>query len=259
MSGFRRGMIANATASDPMLKVPLTFTAEEAGATVTLNVYGSVTIPAMHYRMGKSGLWLPYTAGTVIDLPNIGDSVQFWNNAETLSAWTNDYAGFSLPKKVAASGNIQSMLNWRTDCPFRCFNQLFLGVKLTSLPLMPAKIIGGSSYYNMYGNYSKIYQTKLILDFPLSTESFLHMFQFATGFEAVELRGERTETVNMRAMFRGCTTLKEITVHFTSWVGESSDWVLDVSSGGTFYKPSALPEEYGTARIPEGWTVVNID
>jgi hypothetical protein len=67
-------------------------------------------------------------------------------------------------------------------------------------------------------------------------------------------------------MFRYCSTLEEVTVHFTDW-GTSYDstfngWLSGVSPTGTFYKPSALPEEIGEAhesRIPTGWTVVNID
>jgi hypothetical protein len=63
-------------------------------------------------------------------------------------------------------------------------------------------------------------------------------------------------------MFKGCTNLKEIIVHFTAYRVDANhlalfEWVKGVSSTGTFYKPSALPEQYGTDRIPEGWSVVN--
>lgn len=59
-------------------------------------------------------------------------------------------------------------------------------------------------------------------------------------------------------MFKGCSKLNEIHVKFTTW-SNSGGWVNGVSSSGTFYKPSALPETYGTNYIPTGWTVVNID
>lgn len=66
-------------------------------------------------------------------------------------------------------------------------------------------------------------------------------------------------------MFNVCSMLSSIEVRFTSWDRNNESptgcqtWVNSVNASGTFYKPSALPEEYGVDRIPEGWTVVNID
>ena len=61
------------------------------------------------------------------------------------------------------------------------------------------------------------------------------------------------------SMFQDCTGLALIKVHFTAWGSQTSSWVSNVASAGTFYKPTALPEEYGTSKIPTGWAVVNID
>ena len=62
-----------------------------------------------------------------------------------------------------------------------------------------------------------------------------------------------------RSMFQGCTHLSLIKVHFTAWGAQTNNWVNNVLPTGTFYKPSALPEEFSTNKIPTGWTVVNID
>ena len=61
------------------------------------------------------------------------------------------------------------------------------------------------------------------------------------------------------SMFKGCTHLALIKVNFTAWGTQTNTWVSNVASTGTFYKPTALTEEYGTSKIPTGWTVVNID
>lgn len=221
MSGFRRGMIANATASDPMLKVPLTFTAEEAGATIQIvgDASGNLpdSFPGLYYRMGTSGDWQPYdevmTPG--ITLTDIGDSCQFWNSndywfQDLETEFGGEYAVFYLMKKIAASGNIMSLLNWREDVPGGSFYTLFAqgGCTLTKAPLLPATELGIACYFGMF-EYNQY--------------------------------------------------LTEIRVHFTSWSDATDWWVYRVASTGTFYKPSALPEEYGESRIPEGWTVVNID
>lgn len=232
--GFRRGLIANA-ALDP-LKMPLTLTAQEAGATVTLNVRGTLTIPGMHYRMGTSGLWLPYTAGAVLTLANVGDSVQFWNSEETLSANLDDNANFVTPKKVAASGNIQSLLNWREDCPSYAFAWLFSGCKLIKMPILPAKTISKGTYCYTFHNNNYLTETTLICA--------------EKGLAAS----------SMESMLRYCSRLSVIrTLTPTLGVNNSFNWVQGVASAGTFYKTSALPENYGAHYIPEGWTVVNID
>jgi hypothetical protein len=61
-------------------------------------------------------------------------------------------------------------------------------------------------------------------------------------------------------MFYGCTKLSSIEVSFTSWtqvVNQTAAWVAGIASSGTFTKPTALAEEYGTDRIPTGWTVID--
>ncbi len=234
MSGFRRGLMANAL--DP-LKVPLTFTAAEAGATVALTATGSPTVSGLHYRMGKSGVWMPYTAGTVIALPNIGDSVQFWNSENTLSTNATNRVQAVITGKTAASGNIQSMLNWNETLLgiWSVYNHMFMdNTDLVSAPLLPATAVYGYCYTNMF---------------------------ITTGItKAPELPATTLASYCYYRMLNQCTNLKEIRVHFTSWHENATDqWVGGVPAGGTFYKPSALPEEYGVNRIPEGWTVVNID
>ena len=235
MSGFRRGLMANA-AIDP-LKVPLTFTAAEAGATVAITATGSATVSGLHYRMGKSGLWLPYTAGTVIALPNIGDSVQFWNSENALSTNANNRVQAVITGKTAASGNMQSMLNWNETLRgiWSVYNHMFYqNLDLVAAPLLPATEVCGYCYTNMFST---------------------------TGItKAPELLATTLASYCYYRMFTACTNLKEIRVHFTEWHEDATlQWVSGVPAGGIFYKPSALPEEYGISRIPEGWTVVNID
>ena len=58
--------------------LPLTLTAQQANSTVKLTATGSPTVSGLHYRLGKSGLWIPYTIGYTITLAHIGDCVQFW-------------------------------------------------------------------------------------------------------------------------------------------------------------------------------------
>jgi hypothetical protein len=224
----------------------------------------------MHYRMGKSGAWIPYTAGTVIPL-NAGESVQFWNSENTLSTSRTNNANFAISKKVAASGNVQSLMNFRSDCPGYCFASLFSysATYLSKLPLFPAKTLGSNCYFNMFSGCKYLDATRLVLPAEFAQECYAHAFQnVENGLESVEILGTVPAYNCLYSAFRYCYKLKEIKVHFTSWTCIASNgtennfspvWVEGVSKTGTFYKPSALPEEYGTGRIPEGWTVINID
>lgn len=65
---------------------------------------------------------------------------------------------------------------------------------------------------------------------------------------------------SLHTMFAGCTNLSNIEVAFTNWTQATDatwNWVSNVASNGTFTKPSSLAQEFGTSRIPSGWTVVN--
>ena len=94
----------------------------------------------------------------------------------------------------------------------------------------------------------------------LAIYCYRSMFSGCTGLtSAPELPATTLEANCYRSMFQGCTHLALMKVHFTAWRTQTTSWVTSVSSAGTFYKPSALSEEFGQSNIPNGWTVVNID
>ena len=94
----------------------------------------------------------------------------------------------------------------------------------------------------------------------LASYCYSHMFYGCTGLtSAPELPATTLAVGCYSNMFSGCTNISLIKVHFTAWGTQTSAWVSNVPSTGTFYKPSALPDEFSTDRIPTGWTVVNID
>ena len=90
---------------------------------------------------------------------------------------------------------------------------------------------------------------------------FIYLFNGCIGLTtAPALPATTLATSCYRSTFQGCTKLSSIEVSFTSWTqatNPTATWVTSVASSGTFTKPAALAEEYGTSRIPTGWTVVN--
>ena len=125
-----------------------------------------------------------------------------------------------------------------------------------------------SSIYNRFvinglvaasGDITSIRRFDLIQT-PLAGNCYRQMFYGCTGLtSAPELPATTLATYCYHSMFHGCTKLSLIKVHFTAWGNQTSKWVSNVASTGTFYKPRALPEEYGANNIPTGWTVMNID
>jgi hypothetical protein len=69
---------------DPMLKVPLTFTAEEAGAKLSLVSNNGPAVTLETSPTGEEGSWTPYTVGTEITLANVGDKIMFRNSSNEI-------------------------------------------------------------------------------------------------------------------------------------------------------------------------------
>ena len=218
----------------------LRFTAESVNSSVQLTAVGSA--PAVTLVKSFDGVnWEDYTVGEVIELPSIGDFVYLAageGGNETFGSSRSIYNRFVINGLVAASGDITSLRRFdliQTPLAGHCYNSMFRGCTgLTSAPELPATTLAASCYNSM--------------------------FRGCTGLtSAPELPATTLETSCYRGMFSGCTNISLIKVHFTAWGTQTSAWVSNVPSTGTFYKPSALPDEFSTDRIPTGWTVVNID
>ena len=210
---------------------PLTLTAAADSSSVTLNAYGSVDATKLFYRLGKSGQWSAYTAGTEVPLTTTGDAVQFWNQNNTLSNSINNYFLFAMSGRINASGNIQSLINYRADCPYGCFTYLFANASsLLTAPDCPAETVADRSYWETFRGCRRLASVKL------GAKTILNNTFYRT--------------------FRYCSALESIEVNFTSWT-YMTDWVEGVAAAGTFIKPAALSEDYANNRIPTGWTVVN--
>ena len=68
-----------------ILKTPLTFTAEEPGAKLSLVSHsGDSAVTLETSTTGEEGSWQPYTIGTEIILANVGDKIMFRNSSDTI-------------------------------------------------------------------------------------------------------------------------------------------------------------------------------
>ena len=236
----RTGAWSKSGSPTPAAYGGLRFTAEADNSSVQLTAVGSA--PAVTLVKSFDGVnWEAYAVGEVIELPSTGDCVYLAageGGNETFGSGPTVYNKFVINGLVAASGDITSLRRFdleQTTLANYCYYSMFYSCTgLTSAPELPATTLAGNCYRAM--------------------------FEGCTGLtNAPELPATTLASSCYRSMFGGCTNLSLIKVHFTVWGSQTSAWVSEVSPTGTFYKPSALPAEYETSKIPTGWTVVNID
>lgn len=137
----------------------------------------------------------------------------------------------------------------------RCFEAMFMDcASMTGTITLPAKVLNYGVYVNMFYGCKKLQK-------------------------AVIMAEDADWPGCMNRMFYGCSNLKEIEVHFDHWPycegtderplrepGSSVTWdnyplnnyVTSVSLTGKYYKYSSVNTEYGTSKIPSGWSVYEI-
>ena len=214
------------------IREPLTFIAEENNCKIKIIPHGSPAISQLKYRTNINEDWQTYTLNTEIDLPNIGDSIQFWNESNQFSQSLQSYVSFAITGEISANGNIQSLLNYSDSCPAWCFYELFNGcTTLTKAPKLEAITLSQKCYSNMFEGCTSLTKVKI---------------------DAINLNNDCCYQ-----MFINCTKLNNIEVSFTTWQGTDT-WVQNVSPTGSFIKSPTLSAEYGTSRIPNGWNSVSL-
>lgn len=185
---------------------PLTLTAEQAGSTVKLNKIGSPNVDGIQYR--TTGDWQPYTIGETITLTNVGDTVQFQDlNPGTYNL--SNYRQFKMTGKIAASGNIQSMLNYSDKCTPYCYRSMFSSCTvLTSTPELPATELSDYCYNFMFNRCSSLTSAPELPATELKLNCYYAMFYQCTSLtSAPELPATELFDYCYRQMFFGCTSL----------------------------------------------------
>ena len=211
----------------------LTFTAEEAGSSVTLNVS---TGSNLQYNINNSG-WQSYTAGTPITLENAGDSVRFSGTGTKF----NSSKHFSITGKVACSGNVMSLrlddggriqglenLCFRymfynctglttapdlpeTDLKAGCYSNMFNGcTSLTTAPELPATTLAESCYSNMFNGCTSLTTAPDLPATTLAESCYSYMFNGCTSLTtAPDLWATTLASNCYQSMFNGCMSLTE--------------------------------------------------
>ena len=251
----------------------LCFTAEEAGAKITMS-YGT-QVPEAEFRYSFDGVhWNHFEQGggaSGVTLESIGDKVYFAAGTSrngALSVSSSQFRRFIFSKKIAASGDITSLID--ADNPVSELTESaqlgFLFVhnsNITTPPQLPSTVISNMCYFEMFYNCTAL---RYAPDLPATTfKSSCYQLMFyncSSMINGPHIGLTKISGACCNNMFANCSKLKNITVDFTSWQsGGITNWMNGVSATGTFRCPSSLGNDETISRgvnyCPEGWKVEN--
>ena len=228
----------------------LCFTAEQANSSVAMVTTGNAPSVSLEHSTDASN-WTPFEVGrTTITLASVGDMVYLRAGSGGNTKFGTDlsnYNSFALTGKIAASGNIMSMLNGSTPLDSItegfCFCGLFENAAaLTQAPELPARVVSSQAYAKLFRLCSSL-------------------------LKGPTLRGVSSDGTPAcgRQLFDNCSSLKEISVNWTSWPPslQRAFWARGLAAGGVFRCPLALGTNEtitrGNSNCPNGWTVINTD
>ena len=192
----------------------LCFTAEEAGSTVAMAVNGTPTKgQAFEYSTDGTN-WSVFTPGTTtITLANVGNKVYFRGDNTTISESTNIYYRFVMSGKIAASGNIMSLLDKtcksRTISNKFCYYRMFYNcTSLTTAPVLPATTLANHCYFNMFYGCTSLTTAPALPATTLADYCYYRMFYNCTSLTtAPSLPATTLADYCYGSMFRGCRNL----------------------------------------------------
>ena len=245
----------------------LCFKANEDGCSISTKVVnGPLTVtPSLECSTDRES-WIPFTVGVdSVDLINADDKVYIratGSNA-SFSESGSKYIRFVITGSVSASGNIMSLLDKNcggNSVPNYAFCYLFaVNTTLTTAPDLPATTLANSCYYGMFIGCSSLAAAP---DLPATTLANSCYFGMFTGCSSLTAAPDLPAINSGLAyncyvcMFRYCSNLKNITVHFTTWSDIYTDyWVEGVAPSGEFHCRVGLNTGTNSIdRVPVGWT-----
>ena len=201
----------------PKLDEPLCFTAVQTNSTVHLDKVGSPN--AIFLETSTDGsTWTDYywtdNTGDTLTLANVGDKVYMRAKTEnqTIGSSSSNYYQFVMTGKIAASGNVQTLLKAdgsRTDAPAHCYFNMFYGCSsLTTAPTLPATTLASSCYSNMFYGCTSL---TIAPDLPATTLAGACYYNMFASCSSLTIAPDLPATTLAKncygSMFSGCTAL----------------------------------------------------
>ena len=218
---IRQWIIAHSEPIKPKM-TPLCFTAEEANSTVKLQKQGSDAIEGfngLEYKL-NDGNWTSYDIDSTITLENVGNKVYMRAVAAGNSRMGTDdrnYHQFIMTGRIAASGNINTLLNPDPNADVGlegkgfCYTNMFYKCKaLTQAPELPATTLANNCYSNMFAICSSLTQAPELPATTLADFCYNGIFYRCSSLtQAPELPATTLTKGCYYYMFSYCTSLTQ--------------------------------------------------
>ena len=185
----------------------LTFTAKEAGSTIT---FEWKTGSDVMYSIDGGNYWDEYTNGTEIKLDRVGSTVSFKGKNVT----TDYYNHFTMNGIIEASGSVTSLTDGegnKTDVNLseKCYEYMFCEcTSLTTAPELPATTLQPYCYAFMFSGCISLTTAPELPAEQLASFCYESMFSGCTSLTtAPELPAKQLASFCYEYMFYGCTSL----------------------------------------------------
>lgn len=241
----------------PPVELPyLCFTAEQANSTVGTTIKGTVSpLPVLEYSTDGTN-WSNFAlgnGGTVVTLANVGDKMYLRGNNNSFSTSSSNYIKFVMTGKIAASGNVMSLLDEScesvtipnaycyfeifdsctslttppelpaTTLAYQCYAYMFYGCSsLEAAPELPATTLVNSCYYSMFNKCTSLTTPPALPATTLANSCYYSMFSGCTSLTSPPaLPATTLVSACYNSMFYNCTSLY---VSDTFGVGYDKAW-----------------------------------
>lgn len=288
MSEFRRRLLMQSKADNPILKDYLTIVALEDGLTAKLSVN------ACEYCVDGDGVWKTLPAGTETETVNSGQTLSFRGNLTPNSS--SGIGTFTINKYHNLKGNCMSMLfgddgknkfsldgyNYAfkllffrnsnlidasefdlpaTTLASYCYDSMFYScTNITIPPHLPALTLAAFCYLGMFRECKNLIIPPKLPAITLAHFCYNAMFMGCVCLvKSPELFAKLLSPYCYCAMFKGCNKLTDIKMLATETSANKclDNWVNGVATTGTFVKSKdATWDVVGVNGIPEGWTII---
>ena len=193
----------------------LRFKAVDGAATIALTQVGNPNPISLVYSLDFCNTWNNYVVGNVIRL-NANDVVYFRATSSNATfCHSNDYYKFVMTGKIAADGNIMSLLSYRlnqTTVPDYFFMHLFRDCNsLVSAPQLPAMTVGKYGYARLFNGCKNLESMPELPANNISQGSYTMMYANCTKLKTVvhRLPANVLATKCYSQMFYGCANITE--------------------------------------------------
>lgn len=195
----------------PIDKWWLCFTAEQDNSTVAKSFPSSQT-----YETSTNGMsWRPYTSGAKITLSKKGNKVYFraGEGGNTVATGNTTSYRFVMSGKIAASGNIMSLLNGEVKTEiitstYAFANLFYRCTSLITAPELPATTLAVQCYRDMFLGCTSLAQAPELPATELAVSCYSGMFVGCVSLvDAPGLPARGMAEGCYSNMFDGCTSL----------------------------------------------------